>query len=560
MLTHLSIKNLALLEDDALEFAPGLNVLTGETGAGKSIVLDALGLVLGRRADAGLVREGAARLTVSARFDIGSPRLRKIAEELGVLSEEEPGELLIRREVEAGGKSRAFVNDRPVGLPAPARLAERLAYVHGQHEHQLLLKAAEQRDLLDAHGGLEGLRDEVAAAFDAWRTVVAEREALALSEQERAQRLDLYRYQRQELDAADPRAEEEAVLDQLLPQLKNAEKLRAASEEALDGLSRREGSAAELTRRTRSLLDSLRALGAPLGETADLLDGAIVQLEEAAQRLEAFAGGLEQDPAKLEETLSRLDQLAKLKKKYGPTLADVVAYRARVAGELDRLENLENKNRDMAERLAAAEKQLAARSEKLSTARGAAAKKLDAAINKEFRDVGLPHAVLDIEALAEPGRYTSAGMDEVRFWFTPNPGEGRRPLADVASGGELSRVMLAVKSVLAKTDAVPVLVFDEIDAGVGGALGAVLGRKLAKLGGSHQVLCVTHLATIAACGDRHFVVEKEIQKTRTRTSVRALTETDRVQEIARLFGGTGKESEGDIGLRHARELLESSRR
>lgn len=560
MLTHLSIKNLALLEDDALEFAPGLNVLTGETGAGKSIVLDALGLVLGRRADAGLVREGAARLTVSARFDIGSPRLRKIAEELGVLSEEEPGELLIRREVEAGGKSRAFVNDRPVGLPALARLAERLAYVHGQHEHQLLLKAAEQRDLLDAHGGLEGLRDEVAAAFDAWRTVVAEREALALSEQERAQRLDLYRYQRQELDAADPRAEEEAVLDQLLPQLKNAEKLRAASEEALDGLSRREGSAAELTRRTRSLLDSLRALGAPLGETADLLDGAIVQLEEAAQRLEAFAGGLEQDPAKLEETLSRLDQLAKLKKKYGPTLADVVAYRARVAGELDRLENLENKNRDMAERLAAAEKQLAARSEKLSTARGAAAKKLDAAINKEFRDVGLPHAVLDIEALAEPGRYTSAGMDEVRFWFTPNPGEGRRPLADVASGGELSRVMLAVKSVLAKTDAVPVLVFDEIDAGVGGALGAVLGRKLAKLGGSHQVLCVTHLATIAACGDRHFVVEKEIQKTRTRTSVRALTETDRVQEIARLFGGTGKESEGDIGLRHARELLESSRR
>lgn len=560
MLTHLSIKNLALLEDDALEFAPGLNVLTGETGAGKSIVLDALGLVLGRRADAGLVREGAARLTVSARFDVGSPRLRKIAEELGVLSEEDPGELLIRREVEAGGKSRAFVNDRPVGLPALSRLAERLAYVHGQHEHQLLLKAAEQRDLLDAHGGLEALRGEVAAAFDAWRTVVAERDALALSEQERAQRLDLYRYQRQELDAADPRAEEEAALDQLLPQLKNAEKLRAASEEALDGLSRREGAAVELARRSRALLDSLRALGAPLGETSDLLDGAIVQLEEAAQRLEAFAGGLEQDPAKLEETLSRLDQLAKLKKKYGPTLADVVAYRARVAEELDRLENLENKNRDMAERLAAAEKQVAARSEKLSVARRAAAKKLDAAINKEFRDVGLPHAVLDIEAVAEPGRYTSAGVDEVRFWFTPNPGEGRRPLADVASGGELSRVMLAVKSVLAKTDAVPVLVFDEIDAGVGGALGAVLGRKLAKLGGSHQVLCVTHLATIAACGDRHFVVEKEIQKTRTRTSVRALTETDRVQEIARLFGGTGKESEGDIGLRHARELLESSRR
>nr|HNI57175.1 DNA repair protein RecN [Elusimicrobiota bacterium] len=244
----------------------------------------------------------------------------------------------------------------------------------------------------------------------------------------------------------------------------------------------------------------------------------------------------------------------------GPTLADVVAYRARVAEELDRLENLENKNRDMAERLTSAEKQVAARSEKLSAARRAAAKKLETAINKEFREVGLPHAALDIESAAEPGRYTSAGVDRVQFWFTPNPGEGRRPLADVASGGELSRVMLAIKSVLAKTDAVPVLVFDEIDAGVGGALGAVLGKKLAKLGASHQVLCVTHLATIAACGDRHFVVEKEIQKTRTRTTVRAVTDSDRVQEIARLFGGTGKAAEGDIGLRHARELLDSSRR
>jgi len=560
VLTHLTIKNLALLEDDALEFASGLNVLTGETGAGKSIVLDALGLVLGRRADAGLVREGAARLTVSARFDVDSPRLRNIAEELGVVSEENPGELLIRREVEAGGKSRAFVNDRPVGLPALARLAERLAYVHGQHEHQLLLKTSEQRDLLDAHGGLDGLRDEVAAAFETWRAVVAERDALALSEQERAQRLDLYRYQRQELDAADPRAEEEADLDRLLPQLKNAEKLRAASEEALDALTRREGSATELARQTRARVETLRSLGAPLGETGDLLDGAVVQLEEAAQRLEAFAGGVEQDPAKLEETLARLDQLAKLKKKYGPTLADVVAYRARVAEELDRLENLENKNRDMAERLTSAEKQVAARSEKLSAARRAAAKKLETAINKEFREVGLPHAALDIESAAEPGRYTSAGVDRVQFWFTPNPGEGRRPLADVASGGELSRVMLAIKSVLAKTDAVPVLVFDEIDAGVGGALGAVLGKKLAKLGASHQVLCVTHLATIAACGDRHFVVEKEIQKTRTRTTVRAVTDSDRVQEIARLFGGTGKAAEGDIGLRHARELLDSSRR
>lgn len=557
MLTQLSIRNLALLEDATLSFAGGFNVLTGETGAGKSIVLDALGLALGRRADPGLVREGADGLSVTARFEIASPDLRRLLSDLGI--DAVGGEVLVRREVDAGGKSRAFLNDRPVGLPTLARLAERLVDVHGQHEHRLLLKPAEQRDLLDAFGGLEALRAAVAAAHEAWRALTAERDALALSEQERAQRLDLYRYQKQELDAANPRAEEEAELEAALPQLKNAEKLREAADEALDDLSRRDGAAADAARRARERVDRLRALGAPLGETADLLDEAVLRLREAAERLEAFVQGVDRDPARLEETLSRLDLLARLRKKYGPTMADVVAHHARVAEEIDRLENIEGKSHDMAQRLASAEKDLTARSAALSEARGAAARKLERAIQREFRDVGLPHAALDIAVEPEAGRFTAAGVDRVVFYFTPNPGEGRRPLADVASGGELSRVMLAVKSVLAQADAVPVLVFDEIDAGVGGALGAALGKKMAKLGRSRQVLCVTHLATIAACAERHFAVEKEIVKSRTRTSVRALDGEERVAEIARLFGGTGRAAEAALGRRHAQELLDASR-
>ncbi len=558
MLTHLSIGNLALLEDGALEFSSGLNVLTGETGAGKSIILDALGLALGRRAESGMVREGASRLNVSARFEVPSPRLAAAARELGVLSDDNEAEFLLRREIDAGGKSRAFVNDRPVNLPTLSRLAELLVYSHGQHEHQLLLKTAEQRDLLDAFGDLEKTRARVADSCERWRALAAERDALSLSEQERAQRLDLYRHQKKELDEAAPRAEEEGELEQLLPQLKNAEKLKSFSEEALQALTRREEASSELVRRARSLVENLRGLGAPLSETAELLEAATVQLEEAAGRLEAFASGIDGDPARLEETLSRLDVLSKLKRKYGPTLADVAATHARVGEALDRLENIDGQNRDMSQKLAAAEKDLSARSAELTAQRKAAAKKLSAAITREFREVGLPHAELDIEVVPEEGRFTSAGADAVRFLFTPNPGEGRRPLAEVASGGELSRVMLAIESILAKTDAVPVLVFDEIDAGVGGHLGAVLGKKLAKLGKSHQVLCVTHLATIAACADRHHVVEKEVRKDRTRARVRALTEAERVAEIARLFGTAG-ESE-DIGKQHAKELLEASRK
>lgn len=556
MLIELSVRNLALLEDARLEFGPGLLVLTGETGAGKSILLDALGLTLGRRADPGQIRQGAERLSVAARFRLTGKRLAALLRDLGLEADDDA--LVLRREVDAGGKSRAFVNDRPVSAATLARLGERLVFIHGQNEHQLLLKPAEQRDAVDDFGSLSAERAAVAQAHGAWRAAVEERDALALSEQERSQRLDLYRFQKQELDQADPRVEEEAELEALLPQLKNAARLREVAGEAHGLMTAQESSALDLLRRVQRDLETLRGLGAPLGDAADLLAGALIPLDEVSRRLESYAADLDVDPAALDALLGRLDALGKLKRKYGPTMADVVAHRQRVEEALGRLGNLEGRGHDAARRVDETQTELARRAALLSEARRRAAKKMATAVQKEFKDVGLPHARFDIAVDTSADAFTETGADRVTFVFAPNPGEGHRPLAEVASGGELSRVMLALESAAARSDGPPVLIFDEIDAGVGGTLGAVLGKKLAELAKGRQVLCITHLATIAARADGHWAVSKEVKNDRTRTRARCLTDEERVAEIARLFGATGDTA--DVGLRHARELLGASRR
>lgn len=557
MLVEVSVRNFALLEDLHLELGPGLIALTGETGAGKSLLLEALGLVLGRRAEAGQVRRGSERLVVSARFHSLGRRLKSLLDELG-LNEGVEDELLLRREIDAVGKSRAFANDHPVNLSTLVRLGELLVFSHGQSEQQLLLRPAEQRGLLDSFGGLGELVHQVELVFATWQERLSERDALALSEQERAQRIDLYRFQKRELDAADVRLEEEAELELLLPQLKNGDRLKSVALEAHGILHAQESSATDLVGRVIQEVSLLRSLGAPLSDVAELLDGAAVHLAEVAQRLDTFASALDADPVRLEEVLSRLDVLGKLKRKYGPTLADVIAYRNRVTEELDRLENLEGKRQDVVRRLADAEKDLIHWSSVLSEGRRKAAKKMSLAVQKELKEVGLSHATFHVEVVTELDRRASFGFDQVRYLFNANPGEEKSPLAETASGGELSRVMLAIESVFVREDEVPVLIFDEIDAGVGGTVGGVLGKKLAGLGRGRQVLCVTHLATIAACADTHWTVKKEIQGDRTRAILRKLSDKERPAEIARLFGSSPG-ANAAIGLRHAEELLASSR-
>ncbi len=556
MLNDLSVKNFALIEDTHLEFSEGLNVLTGETGAGKTLLVEALGLALGDKAGAHQVRKGAPRLTVVAGFSVSSAKLKVLLRELDMEADGE--ELLLRREVDASGRSRGFVNDSPVNLSTLSRLGERLVYMHGQHDHQLLLKPSEQRDLLDDFGRLAAQREAVSQAYVAWRDLFSEQEALSLSEQERAQRVDLYRFQVQELQAAQPKPDEDEALERLLPQLKNGERLKNLSQEAHGLLYGEEGSALDKIRKVQRDLEGLQNLGADLNETVEMVQEAVIRLEEAARGLEDFGSKVDVDPQRLDEVLGRLDLLGKLKRKYGPTLADVLAHQKKAEEDLRRLENTEERTRDLSRKLAEAEARLKDCSEELTRARQSAAKKLSAAVEKEFREVGLPHALFGaaVEKNGD-GAYGAAGWDQVTFLFTPNPGEGRQPLAEVASGGELSRVMLALATVLARTDAVPTLVFDEIDAGVGGTLGAAVGRKLARLGKSHQVLCITHLATIAACARSHFRVEKDVKKDRTRTLLKRLSEEERVTEIARMFGSADAD-EGSISVRHARELLESS--
>jgi DNA repair protein RecN (Recombination protein N) len=360
------------------------------------------------------------------------------------------------------------------------------------------------------------------------------------------------------LDEARVRPEEEAELEALLPQLKNGDKLKSLALEAHGVLQAQESSATDLVRKVQRQVEQLQSLGAPLAEVSELLSGAAVSLEEAAQRLEAFASGIDADPERLEQVLSRLDVLGKLKRKYGPALDDVIAYRARVTEELDRLENLESQRQDMARRLAEAAAALDQRSAVLSEGRRKAAKKMTMAVQKELKEVGLPHARFLVDVVTEAERRSSFGADQVRFLFSTNPGEGIHPLHETASGGELSRVMLAIESVFVSADNVPVLIFDEIDAGVGGTVGGVLGKKLFALGRGRQVLCVTHLATIAACADAHWTVEKEIKGDRTRAVLRQLTEAERPAEIARLFG-SAPGADAAIGLRHAQELLTTSR-
>lgn len=557
MLAELAVKNFSLLDDLRWELDGGLVALTGETGAGKSLVLDALGLVLGRRADSSQVRRGADRLAVSARFEGLGSRVQALLREGGLMDQDDEA-LLLRREIDVSGKSKAFVNDRPVNVSTLARLGELLVYAHGQNEQQVLLRPAEQRRLLDGFGALTGAAADVELAFNEWREAQAQRDALTLSDQERAQRLDLYRFQKKELDAARVRPDEEAELDGLLPQLKNADRLKALAQEAQGFLQTQDLSASDLVGKSRRAVAALIENGGPLRETADLLDTACVAIDEAAQRLDAYSSGLVSDPARLEEVLARLDLLGKLKRKYGPALSDVAAYRDRVTAELDRLENVENQTRDADARVVEAEKRWIQRAGVLSDGRRRAAKKLAAAVQKELKDVGLPHARFSVEVETVADQRASYGADQIRFVFSANPGEPMAALSDTASGGELSRVMLAIESILARADDVPVLVFDEIDAGVGGAVGGVLGQKLAALGRGRQVLCVTHLATIAACADAHFAVEKGVEGDRTRVRVRALSEADRPLEIARLFGSAAGAEVG-VGLRHARELLAASR-
>jgi DNA repair protein RecN (Recombination protein N) len=539
MLKRVRIKNFAIIDEQTLELGEGLNVLTGETGAGKSILVEALGFLLGARASATWIRTGAARLEVEGEFALSGKTV------------------LVRRELDASGKTRAQIDGKPATTAALSALGDSLVDFHGQHEHQTLLKPAVQLELIDRFGGHDAEAAAAAAAFDAWSGLKAELAASNMSEEERRRRADMARFQLQELEDAGLRVGEEQELDAALPRLKNAERLKGFAAAAYEGLYDSEESAlATLLKAGRALSDLSRVDSSDEARRFhERLEEARLALEELSHDLGAYSGKLDSDPAKLDAMLGRLDALARLKKKYGPSVEEMISFRDRTAAELKRLENAEQSAEELEKKLAAAERTLEAACEKLHAARVKAARKLERLVVAELKPLGMPNAEFSVAVELEEGRYARSGGDVADFLLAPNPGEPLKPVKAIASGGELSRVMLALKTVFAKADRVPTLVFDEVDAGIGGSVARAVGEKLSALGRARQVLCVTHLPQVACFAASHFWVGKQVVTGRTKTTVEKLEGAKRLEALALMLGGREATA---ASRKHAKELLEAS--
>ena len=565
MLVELSIQNLALIDAVTIAFSPGFHVLTGETGAGKSIVVDAVNLVLGERADRDFIQTGADKARVEALFDVrGDAQTLAALDALGLETEE--GMLLLSRELTQAGRNVCRVGGAMVPLATLKQVAGTLLDMHGQHEHQALLDERRHLAYLDEFGEAahRASLEAVAAAYAAWHDARRALNQLRERLSQRDARLDMLRYQLQELDAAKLRAGEEDELERQRTFYRNAERITAGVERAFDTVY----GGAEQT----AALDALRAGADALAPLARLdeayaalherLQEQYYQLEDTAHELRALRDGLEFDPADAEAVEARMDEIHRLRRKYGQTTHDMLAARERIAQELTGLEDAEETEERLAKRCRALEEALYAQSQALSQARRALAGDFEARMRAQLADLGMPHAVFRAsfavmpEEAAAPGAYSAQGFDQVAFLLSPNLGEPEKPLARIASGGELSRIMLALKSIAAEQTGVPSMVFDEIDTGISGRMAQVVAEKMAALAKQRQVICVTHLPQIAAMADAQYLVQKREAGGHTRTHVALLDAQGRCAELARLVGGAQPESAS--ALTHAAMLLQEA--
>lgn len=536
MLQEIQIRDLAIVERLTLEFGPGMNVLTGETGAGKSILLDALGLCLGDRAGSDIVRPGAEKAEVSTRFDLPDDNaLRTWLEEQELLDDE----LLIRRVVQAGGRSRAFINGAAVPLQTLRELGERLVDIHGQHAHQSLLRAAEQRRVIDDYADAGEALRTVADTCDALHAINTEIQALEGVESGFEERLELLRYQVQELETHVPDADALNELEAEHQRLGHADDLIRTAHGILADLTERDDAAQSALGRALRELNERSHLDATLGEAAELFQGALTHLEEGCDALRRFTDHLEADPERLASLDQQLATLRDLARKHRVDMHELPDTLEAVRNERDRLDGAGER---LSELRAQREKAHAAyldAAQRLSGLRQEAARRLAEAVAGQLAELGMQGAELIPEVIFDPAaRPARSGSDRIALQVRTNPGQPPGPLGKVASGGELSRLGLAVQvSTVQHSHSVPTLVFDEADAGIGGAVAEVVGRMLRTLGGRYQVLCVTHLPQVAAQAGTHFRVSKERDADSTRTRVVPLEHEDRVDELARMLGG-----------------------
>jgi len=551
MLTAIRIKNLALVEDLTLELQPGYNAITGETGAGKSVIIGALSLVLGERANKSLIRSGTDKCTVEAVFDVRELRapLEELLDENG-LEACDDHQLLLKRSFSATGSNKQFVNGSPTTLNTLADIGDWLVDIHGPHDHQSLLHPARQLLLLDAFAGIEEKVEAFAALLTERARLEAEKAELVVDEQTYAQQLDLLRFQVREIEEAKLDPAEEESLEAEYQRATNASQLLQTAQIALTILDDESDSLLTRVGQLGQQLHELQRLDEQSGDFVELHEQAASLLRDLQSELSSYQDRVDIDPARLHELEERMTLVQSLKRKYGATLEAVLEFGAEAADKLAALESRDAELERINAELAAIDERMIKAGAALTKARKGVITKLSKAVVKQLRDLGFKQSHFDIE-LETTDAPTQSGYDRVEFQFAPNIGEPPQSLRAIASSGEMARVMLAIKTVLAAEDRIPVLVFDEVDANVGGETAQVVGEKMRQIAKNRQVLCITHLPQVAAAASQHLRVTKQVEKQRTHTSIVPLDGPDRIEEIARMLGG-----KSDISRQHAAELLQ----
>jgi len=571
VLVELRLENYAVVDNLTAEFGLGLNLLTGETGAGKSILIDALALLLGDKASSDVIRTGAERAVVSAVFEAGGEAeksLMKILEENG-LDESDDGSVILRREIAAGGKGRVFVNNQPATVAVLRLLAPHLATIHAQNESILSFDGPARLALLDAYAGSQ--LEPIEAAYAAWKEIRTRIDELERGEQDRLRLVDLWAFQKREIEDARLEAGEDERLETEKRVLANAEKIYNAAMNAFDLLYEGNGSTASSLRAAQKQIEELARYEPKFQEALAALESARISVEDVGATVRDYVGGIHASPEHLAQVEDRLAALDRLKRKYGPTLDEVIQFGADVTRKLSEVENKDEILRQLESDLARATEEYLQAARALSKKRADAARKLEKLVEAEINDLAMKSTFrIEMTKSEEEGNWSVAGIDQVVYMISTNPGEPLRQLEHIASGGELSRVMLALKASVeagkpgvaralmpakARSASPRTLVFDEIDTGIGGRAAEAVGKKLKALAKSNQVLCVTHLPQIATFGDHHYVIEKKESGGRTRTSIRAVTGEERTDEVARMLSGAKLT---ETSRKHAEQMIKAN--
>ncbi len=563
MLSELTIKNFAIIDDLTIRFSDGLTILSGETGAGKSIIINAVNLLLGSRASAKMIRTGAETAELEALFHLpeNSPARRVLTEN----GYDEPEDLLIRRIISSHNRHKIYINDRLATMQLLSAVTDNLAAISGQHEHQRLLKESQHLLILDQFAGLMPLRTELSECYHELIPLIQKLNDLKNSRQQQDEHIELLTYHKQEIDDAAISADEDTQLKEELSRLKHAEMLYQTACGGVETLYSRDGAVAERLSEVCKSLDKAAAIDSQLAGASETLADIAVRIEDVADQLRTYSDNINVDDRRLEEVESRLDFLTRLKRKYGGSLEAIFAYREKIEQDLSDLENLSDAIADTEKALETKKAHIVGLCRTLSQHRRNAAdqlcRKIETALHSlkmkntrfsvVFEDIPANQAQSPYLCVDETG-ISETGMERAKFMIAPNPGEELRPLSAIASGGELSRVILGLKAIMADTDTPSTLIFDEVDAGIGGEVAEMVGKKLTELAQLHQVICITHLAQIAKFGDHHHKISKETHARRTRTLIQELSHEDRVEETARMISGA---EITQTTRQHAREML-----